>query len=71
MPAGLGINGFGRIGRLVFRAAAANGDINITAVNDPFMPLDYMIYQLAYDSVHGAFKGTVDSKTADVKSFLL
>merc|ERR1711904_332596 len=49
----------------------ANGDINITAVNDPFMPLDYMIYQLAYDSVHGAFKGTVDSKTADGKEFLV
>merc|ERR1712048_154573 len=72
MPAaGLGINGFGRIGRLVFRAAAANGDINITAVNDPFMPLDYMICQLSYDSVHGAFKGTVDSKTTDGKEFLI
>jgi glyceraldehyde 3-phosphate dehydrogenase len=69
--AGLGINGFGRIGRLVFRAAAANGDINITAVNDPFMPLDYMIYQLAYDSVHGAFKGTIDSKTTDGKEYLV
>jgi len=72
MPAvNIGINGFGRIGRLVFRAAAANGDVNISAVNDPFMPLDYMLYQLSYDSVHGAFKGTVSTKTEGGKEFLV
>jgi glyceraldehyde 3-phosphate dehydrogenase len=67
----IGINGFGRIGRLVFRAASANGDVAISAVNDPFMPLDYMLYQLAYDSVHGAFKGTVTTKTEGGKEFLV
>jgi len=72
MPAvNIGINGFGRIGRLVFRAAAANGDVNISAVNDPFMPLDYMLYQLSYDSVHGAFKGTVSTKAEGGKEFLV
>merc|ERR1719389_1599631 len=67
----LGINGFGRIGRLVFRAAAANGEVKISAVNDPFMPLDYMLYQLAYDSVHGPFRGTVTTKTEGDKEFLV
>jgi len=71
MSVNIGINGFGRIGRLVFRAAAANGDVNISAVNDPFMPLDYMLYQLSYDSVHGAFKGTVSTKTEGGKEFLV
>jgi len=67
----IGINGFGRIGRLVFRAAAANGEVNVSAVNDPFMPLDYMLYQLAYDSVHGPFKGTCETKTEGGKEFLV
>jgi glyceraldehyde 3-phosphate dehydrogenase len=71
MAVAIGINGFGRIGRLVFRAAAANGDVKISAVNDPFMPLDYMLYQLSYDSVHGAFKGTVSTKTEGGKEFLV
>jgi glyceraldehyde 3-phosphate dehydrogenase len=71
MPVGLGINGFGRIGRLVFRAAAANGEIAVVAVNDPFMDLDYMEYQLAYDSVHGPFKGTVATKREGGKEFLV
>jgi glyceraldehyde 3-phosphate dehydrogenase len=71
MAVNIGINGFGRIGRLVFRAAAANGDVKISAVNDPFMPLDYMLYQLSYDSVHGAFKGTVSTKTEGGKEFLV
>jgi len=67
----IGINGFGRIGRLVFRAAAANGDVAVSAVNDPFMPLDYMLYQLAYDTVHGPFKGTCSTKTDGAKEFLV
>jgi len=67
----IGINGFGRIGRLVFRAASANGDVSVSAVNDPFMPLDYMLYQLAYDSVHGAFKGTCAIKKDGDKEFLV
>jgi len=67
----MGINGFGRIGRLVFRAASANPDVKVVAVNDPFMPLDYMVYQLKYDSVHKQFSGTVDMKTADGKEYLV
>jgi glyceraldehyde 3-phosphate dehydrogenase len=71
MPTCIGINGFGRIGRLVFRAAAANGEVAVVAVNDPFMDLDYMEYQLAYDSVHGPFKGTIATKKDGGKEFLL
>ncbi len=43
MPAGFGINGFGRIGRLVFRAAQGNPDVDVKAINDPFMDLEYMV----------------------------
>lgn len=49
----LGINGFGRIGRLTFRAAASSSSAKVMAINDPFMDLDYLIYLLKYDSVHG------------------
>ena len=51
----LGINGFGRIGRLTFRAAMSSNHAKVMAVNDPFMDLDYLIYLLKYDSVHGNF----------------
>jgi glyceraldehyde 3-phosphate dehydrogenase len=54
----VGINGFGRIGRLVLRAAVDKG-ICVVAINDPFIPLDYMVYMFKYDSTHGRFKGTV------------
>ncbi len=54
-----GINGFGRIGRLVFRAAMSNPKVQVTAINDPFMSTDYLIYQLKYDTVHGRFKGEI------------
>ena len=55
----VGINGFGRIGRMVFRAAAQNfPDIEIVGINDLLEP-DYLAYMLKYDSVHGQFKGTV------------
>ncbi|MCL2619488.1 MAG: type I glyceraldehyde-3-phosphate dehydrogenase [Defluviitaleaceae bacterium] len=54
----IGINGFGRIGRLVFRAAVERG-IEVAAINDPFIDLDYMVYMLKYDTVHGRFKGDV------------
>ena len=51
----IGINGFGRIGRLTFRSAMTEnaGRAQVMAINDPFMDIDYMIYQLNYDSVHG------------------
>ena len=55
----VGINGFGRIGRLVFRAAADNPNIEIVGINDPFISPDYMEYMLKYDTVHGRFKGEV------------
>ena len=55
----IGINGFGRIGRLVFRAACNNADIEVVGIND-LVPVDYMAYMLKYDSVHGRFNGTID-----------
>jgi len=59
MTAGkIGINGFGRIGRLVLRAAVEKG-ATVVAVNDPFITLDYMVYMFKYDSTHGQFKGEV------------
>merc|ERR1712218_619138 len=66
-----GINGFGRIGRLVFRAAMGNPDIEVKAVNDPFMDLNYMVYQLKYDSVHNTFPGTIAAKKDGDKEFLV
>merc|ERR1712127_810207 len=71
MPATLGINGFGRIGRLVCRAALTNPDITVKSVNDPFMDLKYMVYQLKYDSVHGKFPGTIAIKEDAGKEFLV
>lgn len=61
-PVKLGINGFGRIGRLVCRAAMANPKAQVVAINDPFMDVDYMVYQFKYDSVHGQWPGTVKSE---------
>ncbi|MDR1150250.1 MAG: type I glyceraldehyde-3-phosphate dehydrogenase [Clostridiales bacterium] len=55
----VGINGFGRIGRLAFRAALERKNIRVTAINDPFIDLEYMVYMLKYDSVHGRFNGDV------------
>jgi len=56
----IGINGFGRIGRLVMRAAKNNPNVQVVAVNDPFIPVDYMRYMLKYDSTHGRYPGTVE-----------
>jgi glyceraldehyde 3-phosphate dehydrogenase len=55
----IGINGFGRIGRLVLRAAFERNNVQIVAINDPFITVDYMVYMLKYDSVHGRFNGEV------------
>merc|ERR1711959_645496 len=55
----VGINGFGRIGRLVMRAAKSNPAIQVVAVNDPFIPPEYMEYMLKYDSCHGRFPADV------------
>ena len=56
----VGINGFGRIGRLVFRAGIDRSDIEFVGINDPFMTPDYMAYMLRYDTMHGQFKGTIE-----------
>lgn len=77
MSINVGINGFGRIGRLVMRAAAKKHNINIVAVNDPFIPVEYMEYMYKYDTVHGrcgqevshdkvAKTMTIDGKTLKV-----
>ncbi|MCM1406659.1 MAG: type I glyceraldehyde-3-phosphate dehydrogenase, partial [[Clostridium] fimetarium] len=55
----IGINGFGRIGRFVFRASCKRDDIEVVAIND-LLPVDYMAYMLKYDTMHGQFDGTVD-----------
>ena len=57
----IGINGFGRIGRLAFRAASERNDIEVVGINDLVDP-EYMAYMLKYDSTHGQFKGTVEAK---------
>lgn len=57
----IGINGFGRIGRLVFRAAVNNSNVQVVGIND-LIPVDYMAYMLQYDSTHGKFNGTVEVK---------
>lgn len=60
----VGINGFGRIGRFVFRAALTRDDVEIVGIND-LLPVDYMAYMLKYDTMHGQFTGTIE---ADVKN---
>ncbi len=57
----VGINGFGRIGRIVFRAAQKRSDIEIVGIND-LLDAEYMAYMLKYDSTHGRFDGTVEVK---------
>ena len=56
----VGINGFGRIGRMVFRAGLSNPNIEFVALNDPFMTPDYMAYMLRYDTMHGRYEGTIE-----------
>jgi len=58
----VGINGFGRIGRIVLRNALDTQGCDVVAINDPFIDLEYMVYMFKYDSVHGRFKGTVEAK---------
>ncbi|MCQ2286787.1 MAG: type I glyceraldehyde-3-phosphate dehydrogenase [Bacteroidales bacterium] len=57
----VGINGFGRIGRLVFRVSVEREDLEVVAIND-LLDVEYMAYMLRYDSIHGQFKGTIDIK---------
>lgn len=62
----VGINGFGRIGRLVVRAAVENPSVEVLAINDPFMDVEYMVYQFKYDSVHGRFNGQVEARDGNL-----
>jgi len=62
MAVKIGINGFGRIGRLALRAAINNPDVKIVGINDPFIDLDYMKYMIQYDTIHGRFDGTIEIK---------
>ena len=57
----LGINGFGRIGRIVFRATVKRPDVDVVAIND-LLDVEHLAYLLKYDSVHGNFDGTVEVK---------
>jgi glyceraldehyde 3-phosphate dehydrogenase len=59
MTVKVGINGFGRIGRLVFRASLDRNDVEVVGINDPFIDLEYMVYMLRYDTIHGQFKGDI------------
>ena len=61
----VGINGFGRIGRLVFRAAQERNDIEIVGIND-LISVEYMAYMLRYDTIHGQFKGSVEVKDGNL-----
>ncbi|KAK5172779.1 glycerol-3-phosphate dehydrogenase [Saxophila tyrrhenica] len=67
MPVKVGINGFGRIGRIVFRNAVEHQDIEIVACNDPFIEPHYAAYMLKYDSQHGVFKGDIEVDGKDLK----
>ncbi|CAG8530348.1 25846_t:CDS:2 [Gigaspora margarita] len=58
----IGINGFGRIGRLVLRACLNNKNVQVVALNDPFISLEHMLYLFKYDSTHGRFKGQIETK---------
>jgi len=58
----VGINGFGRIGRIVLRNALQNPEVQVNAINDPFIDLEYMVYMFKYDSTHGRFKGNIHTE---------
>lgn len=61
MSVKIGINGFGRIGKLAFQAALGKEEVEVVAINDPFLAADYMAYMVKFDTIHGRFNGTVDS----------
>ena len=61
MAVKIGINGFGRIGRLVLRVCAENPEMEVVGINDPFIHADYMAYMTKFDTVHGMFKGEVSA----------
>ena len=59
MSVKIGINGFGRIGKLTCQAALSKGEVEVVSINDPFITSDYMAYMLKYDTIHGRFEGEV------------
>ena len=59
MSVKIGINGFGRIGKLAFQAALSKKEVEVVSINDPFITADYMAYMLKYDTIHGKFEGEV------------
>ena len=61
----IGINGFGRIGRIAFRIASERPDVQIVGIND-LLDVEHLAYLLKYDSVHGQFKGSIDVKNVNV-----
>ncbi|MGN0045385.1 type I glyceraldehyde-3-phosphate dehydrogenase [Alistipes indistinctus] len=65
MSVKIGINGFGRIGRLVFRAAMAKDNVEVVGIND-LISVEYMAYMLRYDTMHGQFKGTIEVKDGNL-----
>ncbi len=58
----IGINGFGRIGKLAFQAALSKEGVEVVAINDPFIEADYMAYMVKYDTVHGRFNGNISAE---------
>jgi len=66
MAVKIGINGFGRIGRLVMRAAAGRDDVEVVGINDPFIDPNYMCYMFKYDTVHGKFGGTIEEGNGSI-----
>ena len=66
MSVKVGINGFGRIGKLSFQAALAKEGVEVVAVNDPFITADYMAYMTKFDTVHGRFNGTIEEKDGNL-----
>ncbi|XP_063387026.1 uncharacterized protein LOC134672997 [Cydia fagiglandana] len=63
----VGINSFGRIGRVIFRTCTEHSDIEVSAINDPAVDLEYMCYLIKFDSTHGKFSGTVSHEGHEIK----
>ena len=66
MKVKLGINGFGRIGRLVMRASLEREDVDVLAINDPFIDVEYMKYMLTYDTIHGKYNADIQVEGNDL-----
>ena len=62
----IGINGFGRIGKLTLQAALAKEEVEVVAINDPFIDAEYMVYMVKFDSIHGRFKGDIRAEEGKI-----